>query len=86
MGRKRYPYLRDVILQVVEQQINTNNPPQTRQTYNRLLKEGYTEKEAKQLIGYVISVEMFNVADKKESFNLSSYIKALDRLPTLPWE
>jgi hypothetical protein len=49
------------ILQVVENQINENNPAETRQTLNRLVKAGYSKEEAKIMIAQCVSVEIFNV-------------------------
>ena len=41
------PHLRDAILEVVENQLHDNDPPETRETFQRLLAETYTEEEAK---------------------------------------
>lgn len=60
------PYLRGAIMEVVENQLRNNDPPQTRQTFERLIDAGYTEEEAKRLIGCVVSAEIFDVLKKND--------------------
>ena len=80
------PHLRAAIIEVVENQLRSNDPPQTRQTFERLIQAGHSEEEAKHLIGSVVSAEIFDVLKRQEPFNLDRFVKALDRLPTMPWE
>jgi hypothetical protein len=80
------PQLQAAIMKVVENQLRSNDPPQTRQTFERLIQAGHSEEEAKQLIGSVVSAEIFDVLKKQEPFNLDRFVKALDRLPAMPWE
>ena len=80
------PYLKSAILKVVDNQLKDNNPPETRQTFDRLIKEGFPEKEAKRLIGVVVSAEIFDVLKKNEPFDLKRFVKALNKLPKMPWE
>src|SRR6266567_3979216 len=40
------PHLKAAILEVVENQIRASDPPETRQTFERLLAAGYSRKEA----------------------------------------
>lgn len=83
---KSNPRLKTLILQVVDNQLKNNDPPETKQTYNKLIKEGFSESEAKQLIGCVVVSEIFDVLKKKEPFNQERFVKALNKLPKLPWE
>ncbi len=80
------PHLRAAILEVVENQITNDNPPETRQTYERLIREGRSEDDAKSLIGSVVAVEIFEVLKRREPFNRERFIQALNRLPELPEE
>lgn len=80
------PYLKSAILEVVENQLQANDPPETRQTYDRLISEGYSEVEAKKLIGCVVSSEIFDVLKKQEPFNPDRFATALNELPKLPWD
>ena len=78
------PYLKSAILEVVDNQLQANDPPETRLTFNRLINEGYSEKEAKELIGCVVTSEIFDVLKKEEPFNPERFAKALNELPKLP--
>ncbi len=78
------PYLKSAILEVVDNQLQTNDPPETRQTFDRLISEKYSEEEAKELIGCVVTSEIFDVLKKKEPFNPERFAKALSELPKLP--
>ena len=79
------PYLQAAIMEVVENQLRNNDPPRTRQTFRRLIEAGYSEEEAKRLIGCVVSAEIFDILKKNEPFNLDRFVKALDKLPEMPW-
>jgi hypothetical protein len=79
------PYLRAAIIEVVENQLRDNDPPQTRQTFRRLIEAGHSEEEAKRLIGCVVSAEIFDILKKNEPFNLERFVKALNKLPEMPW-
>lgn len=79
-------YLRAAIFEIIENQINSNNPPETKKTYDRLLAEGYSEEEVMKYIGCVVSTEIFGVLKEGRAFNEKSYVKALKDLPKLPWD
>ena len=80
------PHLHAAIMEVVENQIRNNDPRQTGETFKRLMAAGHSEKEAKRLIACVVSAEIFDVLKKQEPFNLDRFVKALDRLPAMPWD
>ena len=83
---KSSPQLKAAILQVVDNQLRDGDPPETKQTYNRLIQEGFSESEAKRLIGCVVSAEIFDVLKNKEPFDPIRFAKALEKLPEMPWE
>jgi hypothetical protein len=86
MRNKSDPKLKAAILEAVNNQLKSGDPPETRQTFNRLIVEGISEKDAKIYIGQAIAVEIFNVMKHGESFNLDRYRKNLSRLPEEPSE
>jgi hypothetical protein len=57
---KGNPYVRAAIMEVVENQLRDNDPPQTRQTFTRLIEAGHSQKEAKRLIACAVSAEIFD--------------------------
>lgn len=77
-------FLKSTILEVVDNQLRANDPPETRQTFDRLISEGYSEKEAKKLIGCVVASEIFDVLKRQEPFNPKIFTNALNELPKLP--
>ena len=58
-------------MEAVENQLRNNDPPQTQQTYKRLLAAGHSTKVAKQLIGAVVASEIFDVLKNPQPFNLT---------------
>ena len=73
-------------MKVVENQLRGNDPPQTQQTFKRLLEAGHSEAEAKRLIACVVSAEIFDVLKKNEPFNLDRFVRGLNYLPAMPWD
>lgn len=83
--REEYkPHLRAALLEVVDNQLANNTPPETSQTFERLLREGNSEDEAKMLIASGVAVEIFEVLKRQEPYNNERFVKALNRLPELP--
>ena len=81
---KTNPHLKATILEVVDNQLRANDPPETRSTLDRLIAEGYSEKAAKELIGCVVTSEIYDVMKNKEEFDRQRFVDALDKLPQLP--
>jgi hypothetical protein len=83
---KSNPRLTAAILEVVENQLRDHTPPETSQTFQRLLAAGHTADEAKRLIGCVVATEIYDVLKHRAPFDQVRFMAALHRLPTLPWE
>ena len=78
--------LQKAILEVINTQIRDNDPPETKQTYERLQREGFSERDARKLIGYVVASEVFAVLKENRRYDREKYIAALKMLPRPPWE
>jgi len=78
------PRLRAAFLEVVENQLRDNDPPETRQTLERLRAEGYSARDAKRLIAAVASVEIYDILKHQQAFNQARFIAALHKLPEMP--
>jgi hypothetical protein len=78
------PRLAAAILEVVDTQLRDGTPPETRQTFERLVAAGYTPEGARQLLAHVVVREIFTVMASGEGYNQARFVAALDRLPTLP--
>lgn len=80
------PRLHQAVMEVIENQLRANDPPETRQTLQRLMGEGHSRQEAMNLIGTVVAVEVFNVMKHGEMFNLERFVTGLKGLPALPYD
>lgn len=78
--------VRAAIFEIIENQLNDNDPPETKETLNRLLAEGHSHEEAMKLIACVVVSEIWEIMQQGQEFNQALYIKALSTLPKLPWE
>ncbi|MHC1697243.1 MAG: hypothetical protein AB9919_04080 [Geobacteraceae bacterium] len=73
-----------LILEVVEKQLASCNPVQTKEALERLLLEGFSEEDAKHLIGSAMVVEMHSVVSDGRPFQEERYLSLLQDLPRLP--
>ena len=81
---KTNPKVSSLIMQVVENQLRDNRPPESNLTLARLLGEGFSEEESKHLIGSAIVAEMYYVLKSSKPFNEQRYLELLNKLPELP--
>ena len=75
--------LKAVVFEVVDNQLRDLNPPETKQTYDRLRALGYSRAQARKLIAIVVAAEIFHVMTHKELFHHSRFVAALNRLPSV---
>lgn len=75
--------LGDQILELVENQLKANDPPETSLTFDRLKEVGYNEVQIKQLIGSM--VEIFDVMKSGKEFDEERYVRNLKELPKGPF-
>jgi len=69
------------LFEVVNEQMDSNNPPETAATFKRLLNANFSHLEAKMLIAQCVSFEMMSVVKEGKPFNLKRFVKNLDQLP-----
>ncbi len=68
----------------VDEQLRKNHPPETKETYDRLLSQGYGDQDARRLIASAVASESFMVLTHEERFDLARYIATLRNLPRVP--
>lgn len=78
--------MRKQIFDIVKNQLKSNNPPETKFTYDRLRKEGFDDVQTKNMIGQCVSVEIFEVLKSGKPYNSARYIKNLKKLPKEPFD
>ena len=74
------PHLKATILEVVENQIRNSDPPETRQTLERLLAAGYSRKQATEMIGSVVVEEIWAVLHDQQPFDRARFTALLEQL------
>ncbi len=80
------PVLKEMILEVVDNQLSDNEPEETGRTLKRLMDSGISKENARIYIGQAVSIEIWNVMQNKTPFNEKRYLKNLKRLPKFPKE
>jgi len=73
-------------MDVVDNQIRNDDPPETRQTFNRLISQGISEEDAKIYIGQAVCVEIWDIMRNRKEFNKERFVRNLKRLPEEPTE
>ena len=81
---KRSKILNRAIMEVVANQLRGNDPPETRQTYDRLRAAGLPDEEVRRLLACVVVSEIFHISQENKPYNRQRFVAALDRLPEMP--
>ena len=86
MKKQASPQVTAAILEAVDNQLRDSNPPEAKETYDRLIASGISDKEARRLIAVALSSEMFQMLKYKKNNSQERYIASLQKLPQLPWD
>ena len=74
------PRLQALILEVVENQLQANDPPEIKQTLNRLLAAGHRRQQAIEMIGSALVEEIWNIFHERKPFDRERYAALLEKL------
>lgn len=80
------PRLKAVFMEIVENQIRDGDPPETRQTMERLKSQGISDADARIYIGQAICLELWDTMRNKKEFNMERFVRNLKALPAEPEE
>ncbi len=83
-SREDNPALKLAILEMVDTQLRHNDPPLIKQTYDRLMTEGFSVPLVREMIAAAMTNEMYQILKKQAPFDHSRYAAALKRLPKMP--
>jgi hypothetical protein len=83
---KYNPRLQKAIFDVIDKQIKEDDPPETRETFNRLVREGHSKTETRKLIGCAVVVEIYDIMKHQKPFDRERFVGNLRRLPELPFD
>ncbi len=78
--------IRAQIFEIIKNQLNDNDPPETKATFDRLQNQGFDDFQTKQMIGQCLAVELFDIMKFGKPYNNDRYIKNLIALPKEPFE
>ena len=76
--------VRATLRETIQNQITANDPPETKETFGRLIAAGFVEEDAWRLLSAVLTVELGAILREGRPFSLDAYVKALKALPDLP--
>ena len=76
----------EALVEAVENQIQDNDPPETRITLDRLMSLGESRENAMRYIASVLSLEVFEILKNQTPFNQERYLTNLKNLPELPFD
>ena len=69
--------LKKMILEVVDNQLRENNPPVTKESYDKLIDAGYSAREEKEKIGAIVIEEIYDVMKENQPYDEKRYTQAL---------
>jgi hypothetical protein len=78
--------IRSALREIIENQMRDGDPPETKETFDRLISEGIPEAEVWRLLSRVVLHELYGVLNERRVFNRAEYVKTLKGLPELPYE
>ena len=74
--------VRDAVLDTVLNQIDTGDPPEARDTYDRLIDGGASNSQALQLMAAALRVEMNRMLSDSKPFDNEAYGALLAKIKT----
>jgi hypothetical protein len=74
------------LTQAIENQIESDEPPAAKATFNKLTLVGYAREEILNLMAHVLAFEIDKMLVEDRAFNSEWYENALRALPELPPE
>jgi hypothetical protein len=72
--------LKRAILEIIENQLRDNEPPETQQALNRLLAAGYSRQAAVEMIGAAVAAEIWPIIREKQPYDSERYVAALNKI------
>ncbi len=79
------PRVQAALYDVLDNQLRDNDPPEPRETLDRLLGEGIERDEARRLITCIIAGEVFMILKTNTTFDRERFTRRLAELPEMPW-
>lgn len=77
-------FAENTLVEAIENQIESDNPPAAKATFNKLTLVGYEREEILSLMAHVLAVEIDAILEEDRAFDTQWYEAALRALPELP--
>ena len=77
-------FAESTLTQAIENQIETDNPPAAKATFNKLTLVGYEREEILHMMAHVLAVEIDALLEADRAFDTQWYEEALRALPEMP--
>ncbi|GEM77125.1 hypothetical protein [Vibrio sagamiensis] len=71
------------LLEIIENQLEDDNPIKVKETLMRLMMTGTSREDAVAMMACAMSIEVFDVMKKEGQFDLKRYTDHLNQLPNL---
>ena len=79
-------FAENTLIEAIENQIESDNPPAAKATFNKLTLVGYERDDILNLMAHVLACEIDAMLDEDRAFDTEWYETALRALPELPPE
>lgn len=80
---KASPKVKKELIKAIKIQLKENNPPETKQAYQRLLDEGIPEEDVYIYLAQALAYEVFAMMKEKRPHDSKNYAQLLAKLPKL---
>ncbi|MEE4306139.1 hypothetical protein V2J60_04905 [Pseudomonas alliivorans] len=74
------------LIEAIENQIEADNPPAAKATFNKLTLVGYERDDILEMMAHVLAIEIDALLEQHRPFDTEWYEAALRALPELPPE
>ncbi|MEJ6818074.1 MULTISPECIES: hypothetical protein [Pseudomonas] len=79
-------FAENTLIEAIENQIENDNPPAAKATFNKLTLVGFERDKILNLMAHVLAYEIDAMLDEDRAFDTEWYEAALRALPELPPE
>ncbi|MGA2383342.1 MAG: hypothetical protein ABSG61_07890 [Gemmatimonadales bacterium] len=84
MDRRKVKRVRAELRQILQNQMDAGEPPETKQTFERLRAAGVPEDEVWRLMSGVLAGELATMMREERLYDRERYVRALGSLPNWP--
>lgn len=82
----RNPRLGKHLIEVIQRQIDDDDPPGAKEVYDRLITDGHAEEEVYGMVACALTSVIFASRRAERDFDAELYVERLRALPQMPWE